>query len=39
MLTDILQGELSAAVAGVRSPEAALLRAQVLSDRVIGGRG
>lgn len=39
MLTDILQGELSAAVSGVRSPEVALSRAQLLTDRVIGARG
>lgn len=36
MLTDILQGELSAAVAGVRPPRVALSRAQVLADRVMG---
>jgi multiple sugar transport system substrate-binding protein len=34
-LTDMLQGELSAAVAGVRSPAEALARAQVLSDRML----
>jgi multiple sugar transport system substrate-binding protein len=36
MLTDILQGELSAAISGVREPAAALRRAQALSDHVIG---
>lgn len=39
MLTDVLQGEFSAAVAGVRAPEEALERAQALTDRVIGGSG
>jgi multiple sugar transport system substrate-binding protein len=39
MLTDTLQGELSAAVAGVRPPAAALARAQALTDRVLAGRG
>jgi multiple sugar transport system substrate-binding protein len=38
-LTDVLQSEMSAAVAGVRSPEEALSRAQALADRIIGGRG
>lgn len=36
MLTDVLQSEMSAAVAGVRTPEAALARAQVLADRITG---
>lgn len=39
MLTDILQSEMSAAVAGVRSPAAALARAQALADRVMGTHG
>jgi multiple sugar transport system substrate-binding protein len=37
-LTDILQSEFSAAVAGVRSPAAALARAQALADHAIGAR-
>lgn len=36
MLTDMLQSEMSAAVAGVRTPEAALARAQALADRITG---
>jgi multiple sugar transport system substrate-binding protein len=39
MLSEILQSELSAAVAGVRSPAEALSRAQRLADHVMGARG
>lgn len=39
MLTDILQGEFSAAITGMRSPEAALHRAQTQADRVMGVPG
>lgn len=34
MMSDVLQGELSAAVAGVRPPDVALARAQRLVDRI-----
>jgi multiple sugar transport system substrate-binding protein len=34
MLSDLLQGEFSAAITGVRSPEEALARAQALVDRL-----
>ncbi|MET0595834.1 MAG: ABC transporter substrate-binding protein, partial [Polyangiaceae bacterium] len=37
LLSDILQGEFSAAIAGVRSPEEALARAQILVDRLMMG--
>lgn len=36
MLTDVLQGEFSAAITGLRSPEDALRRAQAQADRVMG---
>lgn len=36
MISDVLQGEFSAAVAGIRSPEDALARAQALVDRLTG---
>jgi multiple sugar transport system substrate-binding protein len=36
LLSDILQGEFSAAISGVRTPEAALGRAQALVDRLLG---
>ncbi len=36
MISDILQGEFSAAVSGLRSPEDALARAQAQVDRVMG---
>ena len=36
MISDILQGEFSAAISGVRSPEDALRRAQQQVDRVMG---
>lgn len=36
MISDILQGEFSAAISGVRSPEQALRRAQLQADRVMG---
>jgi multiple sugar transport system substrate-binding protein len=36
MLSDVLQGEMSAAVSGVRSPEEALARAQARADRIMG---
>jgi multiple sugar transport system substrate-binding protein len=36
MISDILQGELSAAVVGLRSPEESLRRAQALVDHVMG---
>ncbi|HSO31567.1 MAG TPA: hypothetical protein VLT33_03595 [Labilithrix sp.] len=39
MLTDVLQGELSAAVSGVRTPAEALARAQKLADHIMGARG
>ena len=38
MIADILQGEFSAAVSGIRSPEDALGRAQALVDRITGVR-
>jgi multiple sugar transport system substrate-binding protein len=38
MISDILQSEFSAAVSGIRSPEAALQRAQSQCDRVMGAR-
>lgn len=37
LITDTLQGEFSAAISGLRSPEAALSRAQKLSDHLSGG--
>jgi multiple sugar transport system substrate-binding protein len=36
LLTDVLQGEFSAAISGVRSPEEALRRAQRQADRLMG---
>jgi multiple sugar transport system substrate-binding protein len=39
MVTDILQGELSAAVSGLRSPAEALARAQRLTDHIMGAGG
>jgi multiple sugar transport system substrate-binding protein len=36
MLSDILQGEFSAAISGIRSPKAALQRAQAQADRLTG---
>ena len=36
MITDVLQGELSAALAGIRSPAEALRRAQALVDHLTG---
>jgi multiple sugar transport system substrate-binding protein len=39
MLSEVLQSELSAAVAGVRSPAEALARAQRLADHVMGTGG
>jgi multiple sugar transport system substrate-binding protein len=36
MLSDVLQGEFSAAIAGVRSPAQALRQAQALVDRITG---
>jgi multiple sugar transport system substrate-binding protein len=36
MITDVLQGEFSAAISGVRSPEEALRRAQLQADRIMG---
>jgi multiple sugar transport system substrate-binding protein len=38
MLSDILQGEFSAAITGVRTPEEALGRAQSLADHLMGAR-
>ncbi len=38
MLSDVLQSELSAAVSGIRTPEAALARAQTSADRLMGIR-
>jgi multiple sugar transport system substrate-binding protein len=38
MLSDILQGEFSAAITGVRTPEHALGRAQSLIDHLMGAR-
>lgn len=38
MLTDVLQGEFSAAISGVRSPGEALRRAQQQADRLMGTR-
>lgn len=38
MLTDVLQSELSAIVAGIRSPSLALSRAQAAADRIMGSR-
>jgi multiple sugar transport system substrate-binding protein len=38
LLSDILQGEFSAAISGVRTPETALARAQVLVDRLLEAR-
>jgi multiple sugar transport system substrate-binding protein len=37
LLSDVLQGEFSAAISGVRSPEAALHRAQARADFITGG--
>jgi multiple sugar transport system substrate-binding protein len=39
MLSDVLQSEFSGAIAGVRSPEEALARAQKLADHIMGTRG
>jgi multiple sugar transport system substrate-binding protein len=36
LVADIVQGELSAAISGIRSPQAALHRAQVQVDRLMG---
>jgi multiple sugar transport system substrate-binding protein len=36
MISDVLQSEFSAVVAGVRTPEAALARAQRAVDRLMG---
>ena len=36
LVTDVLQGEFSAAVSGIRAPEAALDRAQGLADHLMG---
>jgi multiple sugar transport system substrate-binding protein len=36
MLSDVLQGEFSAAVSGIRTPAEALRRAQAQSDRIMG---
>lgn len=36
MVSDILQGEFSAAISGIRAPEEALRRAQAQCDRVMG---
>jgi multiple sugar transport system substrate-binding protein len=38
MLSDLLQGEFSAAITGVRAPEEALARAQSLVDHLMGAR-
>jgi multiple sugar transport system substrate-binding protein len=38
MVSDILQSEFSAAISGIRSPQAALSRAQTQCDRVMGVR-
>ena len=38
MLSDVLQGEFSAAITGVRTPAEALARAQSLVDRLTGMR-
>jgi multiple sugar transport system substrate-binding protein len=36
LIADVLQGEFSAAVSGLRSPEAALARAQARVDHLMG---
>jgi multiple sugar transport system substrate-binding protein len=38
MFSDVLQGEFSAAITGVRAPEAALGRAQSFVDHLMGAR-
>jgi multiple sugar transport system substrate-binding protein len=36
MISDTLQGEFSAAITGIRSPDDALHRAQLLIDHIMG---
>jgi multiple sugar transport system substrate-binding protein len=36
MISDTLQGEFSAAVAGIRTPKVALERAQAIVDHIVG---